>query len=144
MRSVVEMLQREHDEGSGHLQELSQAVRSIRRDGFTVAAFEQIARSIRWLNTSVRRHMQKEEQHIFPLLADEHADLLKHLQVQHHELATAFTQLMDAVNDVEEGTLRGSILQELVTATEDVVQRMAAHMEEENTALFPLAIKRLE
>ena len=141
--SLVEILQREHQEGTVHIRELSEAARSIQQNGFTVSAFEQLALSIRWLNTSVRRHMQKEEQHLFPLLVAEQYDLVNHLLVQHHELSTAFTQLMDAVSDVEEGTLRGSILQELVLAADHVVKLLEEHMAEESAVAFPLVIKIL-
>ena len=138
LRAIVETLQNEHSEGVKHVQELAEAAHTIQRNGFNAAAFEQIARSIRWINTGVRMHMQAEEQHLFPAIRAENPRLFEQLHSEHRELGTAFTQLMNTVFDVEEGTLRGSILQELVTTTDNVVRLLEKHMQEENAALFPL------
>jgi hemerythrin-like domain-containing protein len=135
--TLVTMMRREHFEGMKHLKALSEASRSIREKGFESKAFEEIARSIRWINVDVRRHMAAEEQYFFPLLHEQEKKLIEELRTQHGELRSAFTQLMEAVRDVEEGTLRGSILLELVNASDNVAKLLKYHILKEDVELFP-------
>lgn len=121
--------------------ELGTAAASIKSTGFSVEAFEQIARGIRWINTSVRRHLDSEEKDMLPTVALQDPDLVSVIRQQHWELRNAFTYLMGAVTEVEEGKIRGSSIQELVKAAELVVRLLDEHMKKENEELYPLAAR---
>lgn len=142
-QTLVTMLRREHFEGMKHIATLANATRSIRERGFEPGAFEEIAHSIRWINTDVRRHMAAEEQYFFPLLYEKRKKLIEELRAQHSELRSAFTQLMEAVRDVEEGTLRGSTLLDLVNASDHVAKLLQHHILKEDNELYPEILKAL-
>lgn len=142
-RDPIEILKREHTEGLTHLARLENATESLRRNGFSAEAFEQIAASIRWIDTDVRKHIEKEERYLLPLLDRHVVDVPEMIRNEHRELRSAFTQLLQTVEDVEEGQIRGSILQELVQIATVIVDLMRRHIETENTLLFPLVQKVL-
>lgn len=137
-RDPIEILKWEHNEGLKHLSRLENATESLQHNGFSAEAFEEIADSIRWINTDVRRHTEKEEKYLLPLLDRHVVGLPDIVRNEHRELRSAFGQLLDAVQDVEEGKIRGSTIQEIVQIATMIVELMRKHIATEDNLLFPM------
>src|SRR3990167_7474660 len=61
-RDPLDLLKKEHEEGQKHLERLGSAADSIKINGFSVEAFEEIVDAVRWMNTDVRRHTDRSEE----------------------------------------------------------------------------------
>jgi hemerythrin-like domain-containing protein len=142
-RDPIELLRKEHGEGLKHLERLGNAADSIKANGFSVEAFEEIVNAVRWMNTDVRRHTDREEKYLFPLIERHSSNLPELMRGEHRELGTAFTQLLDIVREIEEGRVRGSSIYEVVQLSYLIVDLMRIHINRENQFLFPLAKKLL-
>lgn len=139
----IGLLRIEHEEGLKHLERLGNAADSIKSNGFSVEAFEEIVDAVRWMNTDVRRHTDREEKYLFPLIERHSSNLPELMRGEHRELGTAFTQLLDIVREIEEGKVRGSSIYEVVQISYLIVDLMRIHINRENQFLFPLAKKIL-
>lgn len=138
----IDLLQHEHDKGMQQLSMLENAANSIRAHGFSPEAFEQIAATIRWMNTEVRRHTQIEERFLFPLVEPHMKSLAEQVRGEHRDLWDSFSDLLETVREVEEGRLHGTSIRDVVTIAQTIVELMRAHIKRENTILFP-AIRQL-
>jgi hemerythrin-like domain-containing protein len=138
-RDPIGALQREHEAGLQRLTRLENAAEAIRTTGFSAEAFEEIADVIRWFNTDVRRHTEQEEHCLFPMMELHVAGLPEVLRSEHRELRSASGLLLQTVNEVEEGRIRGSSIQEVVQISKLIVELMRNHIAKENNLLFPLA-----
>lgn len=138
----IELLVREHEEGMKQLTVLEKAAESIRHDGFSVKAFEEIAGTIRWMNTSVRHHTQIEERYLFPLIEEKMRSLAEQVRGEHRELWDSFSELLATVNDVEEGRLHGSSILDVVRIAENIVLLLRNHIRRENMIVYP-AVRQL-
>lgn len=137
-RDPIEILRKEHVEGLKHLALLENATESLRHNGFSAEAFEQIAESIRWMNTDVRRHTEREEKYLLPLLDRHVIGLPDIVRNEHRELRSAVGQLLNSVQEVEEGKIRGSTILEIVQIATLIVELMRKHIATENNLLFPM------
>ncbi len=138
----IELLVREHEEGMKRLAVLQRAAESIRSEGFSAKAFEEIADTIRWMNTSVRHHTQIEEQFLFPMIEPRMRGLAEQVRGEHRDLWDSFSELLGTVRDVEEGRLHGSSILDVVRIAENIVVLLRNHIRRENTVVFP-AIRQL-
>jgi hemerythrin-like domain-containing protein len=141
-RDPLEILRHQHEEGMRHLLLLENAAESIKASGFSAEAFEQIAESIRWMNTEVRRHTKFEEQYLFPLIDRHMKNVAEQMRGDHRDLWDSFSELLDKVKEVEEGRLHGTSIREVVAIAFSIVEQMRAHIRRENTVLYP-AMKQL-
>lgn len=141
-RDPLEILIRAHEEGMDQLGVLENAAESIRAGGFSPEAFEQIAETIRWMNTEVRRHTQLEEEVLFPLVERHVKGLAEQMRGEHRDLWNAFSELLTYVREVEEGRLHGSSIRDVVSVALEIVDQMRSHIKRENTILFP-AVRQL-
>lgn len=138
----IKVLIREHNEGLQRLAVLENAAESIKLNGFSAEAFEQIAETIRWLNTEVRRHTQIEEKFLFPLIDRHMRALADQVRGEHRDLWDLFNDLLHAVKDVEEGRLHGTSIRDIVAIVRSIVELLRAHVRREDTMVFP-AVKQL-
>lgn len=141
-KDPLEILRRQHEEGMKQLLILENAVESIKANGFSAEAFEQIAESIRWMNTEVRRHTKFEEQYLFPLIDRYLKNLAEQMRGDHRDLWDSFSELLDKVKEVEEGRLHGTSIRDVVAIAFTIIEQMRAHIRRENTILYP-ALKQL-
>ena len=141
-RDPLEILIRAPEEGITRLVVLEHAAESIRSNGFSPEAFEQIAETIRWMNTEVRRHTQIEEQVLFPVVERHVRGLAEQMRGEHRDLWNAFSELLSYVREVEEGKLHGSSIMDVVRVALDIVDQMRNHIKREDTILFP-AVRQL-
>jgi hemerythrin-like domain-containing protein len=138
----IKVLIQEHTEGLQHLAVLENASESIKLNGFSPEAFEQIAETIRWLNTEVRKHTQIEEKFLFPLIDRHMRSLADQVRGEHRDLWDLFNELLQAVKEVEEGHLHGTSIRDIVAIAKSIVQLLRAHVRREDTMVFP-AVKQL-
>lgn len=136
------MLIREHEEGMRHLAVLERAAESIRTEGFSAKAFEEIAETIRWMNTEVRHHTQVEERFLFPMIERQMRSLAEQVRGEHRDLWDCFSELLNTIRDVEEGRLHGSSILDVVRTAQNIVVLLRNHIRRENTVLYP-AIRQL-
>lgn len=138
----IDLLLEDHARGMDQLSMLEQAAASIRANGFSPEAFEQIAATIRWMNTEVRRHTEIEERHLFPLVESHMKAVADQVRGEHRDLWDAFSDLLAAVKEVEEGRLHGTSIRNVVMIAEMIVELMRTHIRREDTIVYP-AIREL-
>ncbi|GJQ21035.1 MAG: hypothetical protein HBSIN02_13900 [Bacteroidia bacterium] len=138
----IDILLQDHEKGMHQLSMLEQAAESIRVNGFSPEAFEQIAAIIRWMNTEVRKHTEIEERLVFPLVESHMKSLAEQVKGEHRDLWDAFSDLLTAVKEVEEGRLHGTSIRNVVSIAEMIVDLMRTHIRREDTILYP-AIRQL-
>jgi hemerythrin-like domain-containing protein len=138
----LELLKADHVEAMHRLQVLENAADSIKANGFSAEAFEQIAETIRWMNTEVRRHTKLEEQYLFPLVEHHMKNLADQVKGDHRDMWDSFSDLLDTVKEVEEGRLHGTSIQTVVAIARTILEQMRNHIRRENTILYP-ALKEL-
>jgi uncharacterized protein len=139
VRDPIDILRKEHKDGLQYLAKLENAADSIRINGFSAEAFEQIVEVTRFIDTILRQHNEKEEMHLFPLIEHHVTDPPQVLRIEHQELWHVFRELLKAVKDVEEGRIHGSSIKELVQTAKVVVEHLNNHIAKENDIIFPLA-----
>lgn len=133
----LEVLQEEHEEAMRRLLVLENAADSIKANGFSAEAFEQIAETIRWMNTEVRRHTKLEEQYLFPLIEHHMKNLADQVKGDHQDMWDSFSDLLDTVKEVEEGRLHGTSIRNVVTIARTIAEQMRSHIRRENMILYP-------
>ncbi|MEX2116594.1 MAG: hemerythrin domain-containing protein [Bacteroidota bacterium] len=138
----IKVLIREHNEGLLRLAVLENAAESIKMNGFSPEAFEQIAETIRWMNTEVRRHTEIEEKFLFPLIDRHIRPLADQVRGEHRDLWDLFNDLLRAVKEVEEGRLHGTSIRDIVAIAKSIVELLRTHVRREDTLVFP-AVKQL-
>jgi hemerythrin-like domain-containing protein len=138
----LEILQKEHEQGLLYVQRLKDAADDIRTHGFSSAAFTRMGEAIRFIDTEMRRHAEKEEQFLLPLLEGHVPDSPQEIRREHRALWTAFRELRRHIQDIEDGRLRGTAITDLVQSACLVVEILGDHIAKENEALFPM-VKRL-
>ena len=135
----IEILVKEHNEGLKRLAELSNAAEYIDRHGFAFEAYTQIAGAIRFINSEIRNHNEKEEKYLFPLI-ERHVHGPAHaMHNEHRELWRLFSRLLESVEDVEEGRIYATTIKELVLSSRLIVDLLTEHIRKENNVLFPMA-----
>lgn len=130
---------KEHEECLKYLARLHNAAEYIRTNGFSFEAYSQIAETIRFIDTVVRQHDEKEEKYLFPLMDRHVVGPPQSLRSEHRELWFAFRQLLRTVEDIEEGRLHGTSIAELVQSAEAVVEVLTSHITKENEVVYPMA-----
>lgn len=143
MNDPLDILQNEHDNGLRLLERMESAALSIERNGFSASAFDQIKDAMKKINISFRRHMEKEEHFLFPLLARHSENPARIVRTEHWELWRAYNDLLLCVKDVEEGRIHGKSIIELLRGMKYFIEQFRVHMEKEASVIFPLVKKLL-
>jgi hemerythrin-like domain-containing protein len=143
IRDPIDILKHEHEECQRHLLRMRNAAEYIRANGFSLEAYTQIAEAIRFIDTVMRQHDEKEEKYLFALLEKHGTTSPKILRNEHRELWIAFRHLLRTVEDIEEGRLHGTSVIDLVQLAKNVVDNLSSHIAKENEEVFPMARKVL-
>ncbi len=130
------ILMEEHHHAIKQLLKLEKAVGSMNDSGFNRDAFEVLAETIRFFERDFRKHDQKEEQLLFPMLEKHQPGITIAYRSEHRELWGEFNHLLSCVHDVEDGRLRGSSRVELVESAKRLIDLLRTHIINENTFLF--------
>ena len=128
----------EHTEQLVQAQFLESSAHSIRINGFSVEAFEQMLGAINYFDTEMLEHNRREEKYLCPLLARHVEGPTDSLLHDHRELRIAIADLRSSVREVEDGHLYAASIRQLVRASQTVVDEIRNHIEKENNVIFPL------
>ena len=143
MNDPIDILQKEHNDGLRLLERMEAAALSIERNGFSATAFDEIKNAMKKINIGFRRHMEKEEHFLFPLLARHSERPARVVHTEHWELWRAYNDLLLCVKDVEEGRIHGKSIIELLRGMKYFIEQFRVHIEKEASVIFPLAKKLL-
>ena len=125
----IRRFEEEHDVALAALARLEAAAEALRSGGAVEQHFATARQVLGLLCGTVRRHNEGEECALFPLLGTE-APLTPFLD-EHGTLRRLETELSVALD-------RGDVA-DVVNASLDIVYLLRAHIERENTVLFPAA-----
>lgn len=138
----IEVLMKEHDKALEKLSVIADSIESIQLHGFSGRAFQDLTNATSFISTEMRKHSDKEEKFLFPLL-DKHVfespNIMRH---ERWEIWQAFNELMASIKDVEDGRIHGTTICELIRSSQEVVEKFRNHIIKENTILFPM-VKRV-
>lgn len=138
----LDVLKREHVRGLEELEKISTAIESIQKAGFSRMAFEQIAVSVRYIGSEMRKHYEKEERHLFPLLDKHLFESPNEIRFERREMWQLFNELTNTIKDVEDGRFHGSTIRDLISSAQQVVEHFRTHIHRENDIILPM-VKRL-
>ncbi len=136
------ILREEHDRGLQELEKISAAIGSIQKNGFSADAFAQIAESVRYIGSEMRKHYEKEERHLFPLLDKHLFESPNEIRYERREMWQSYNELINAIRDVEDGRSHGSTVRDLLQCALRVVEHFRNHINRENDVILPM-VKRL-
>jgi hemerythrin-like domain-containing protein len=137
------LLIEEHDTCNRLLGGMDNAVESIRLNGFSADAFRQISDAVRFIDSAIRLHHEREETYLFPLIERHNPGSTEVMRKEHRSLWSALRQLLRIVQDIEEGRLHGTSIRELLQTSRFIIDLVASHTRRENHVLFPMARKTL-
>ncbi len=129
---------REHEDDLLVLARIEKAASSIEGIGFSAAAFGEITDALGTIDSRFRKHMEKEERVLFPLVLRHRNGPLSSLRGDHSDLLHAFNELTMCVRDVEEGHIHGKSIGELLQSIKSFIEHLRIHIDRENTILFPV------
>ncbi|MBI3193659.1 MAG: hemerythrin domain-containing protein [Ignavibacteriae bacterium] len=135
----IEILIKEHEEGTHYLQQLHIASMYISQSGFSFDAFMKLGEAIRFIDNELRTHNEKEEQYLFPLLERHVGNPVRTMLEEHRELWKLFARIRQCVEDIEEGRIYATTVKELVVASDQLYELLLNHINKENEVLFPMA-----
>ena len=138
----LEILRREHELGLEYARRLREAADDIRKHGFSTAAFCRIEEAIVFIDTEMRRHNEKEERFLLPLIEPHIPESPQEVRREHRALWTAFKELRRHIQDIEDGRLRGTAITDLVESAQLIAEILGEHIAKENEVLFP-EVRRL-
>lgn len=138
----IAVLRKEHVDSLDQLAKLENASDSIRFSGFSAEAFHSVAEAIRYIELEFRKHDEKEEQHLFPIIEKHRPGETRIYVEEHRELWRAFRELKTLVQNVEDGRIHGSSIIDLIQTAQFIVDHLRTHIEREEEVLFPL-VKQL-
>ncbi len=137
--SPLHKLHEDHAVALTWLQRLDAAISSIVNEGFSASSFTEIAEIIKYINTDFRRHDEREEKFLFPVIESHSTGMTGSYRAEHRQLWSAFRRLEQSVRDVEMSKIHGSSLRELIDASRAIVMLLRQHIQRENTELLPFA-----
>ncbi len=135
----IDLLKKEHRDSLRRMGLMQQAAVSIRDSGFSAKSFREIAESILFLGKDIRRHNDKEERYLFPLLDRHVMGATSEVRHERRDFWRAVNDLSKFVRDVEDGRVHSTTIRELVQTTLFIVEHFRATVNKEDTVLFPMA-----
>ncbi len=138
IRDPLDVFRDEHTQGLIELDKMAQIAKNIQNDGFTVNAFQQILSSIRFIETEMLKHHEKEEHCLFPLLDKHLYESPNSIRHERREMWQKFHELSAIVKDVEDGKIHSTTIHELIDLTCVVVEQFKKHITRENNIIIPM------
>ena len=135
----IEVFRKENEEALEFIAQLSGAAEFISANGFSFDAFEQIVAVVEFIDEKVRKHSEKEEKYLFPLMERHINGRTQTMRTEHRELWRAFATLKESVRDVEDLRIHAMTVRDLVHSSRTIVGSLTRHIQKENKEYFPQA-----
>jgi len=147
MESIMEELFRQHREAEAMLVKLAAGVGRVRRDGaFGASTLDDLRELRREIQGEVLSHFREEEQALFPVLGrhlDSASGPIAMLMEEHAIFRQLELQFEAALAALEAG-LGDNWEETLCDAGESIARLLPAHIEKEESVLFPMAEEILD
>jgi iron-sulfur cluster repair protein YtfE (RIC family) len=147
MESIMDELMRQHRDAEAMLVKLTAGVGRVRRDGVRGAGVLDDLRELRHeIQGEVLSHFREEEQALFPVLGrhiDSASGPIAMLMEEHAIFRQLELQFEEAVAALEAG-LQDGWEEKVCEAGEAIAQMLPAHIEKEESVLFPMAEENLD
>ena len=134
----IEILMAEHEAGLSQLAELDKAILFIEANGFDDESISKIKIAISFINDEIRFHNEKEEIHLFPLLAKHVTGPTMVMEHEHRELWDAFTKLKILMEQNDKIYFELN-KENIVNTSKFIIELLSSHIYKENNILFPMA-----
>lgn len=134
----IVLLMHEHEEGMKYLQRLGEAAEFIKSKGFSLEAFKDVARAVHFIDNEMRRHNEKEEKYLFPVMESHLRGRGEPRRDEHRELWKAVKNLRECVKEVEEMKIYPTTIRDLIRISKSIVELLESQITNENEVLFPL------
>ncbi|MDI6767502.1 MAG: hemerythrin domain-containing protein [Bacteroidota bacterium] len=138
----LDILRHEHDRGLQELEKIITAIESIHKNGFSREAFQQIAESVKYVGSEMKKHYEKEERYLFPLLDKHLFESPNKIRYERREMWQSLNELINSIKDIEDGRFHGSTVRDLLQCARQVVEHFRTHINRENDVILPM-VKRL-
>jgi len=138
IKDPLDVFRDEHAQSLAELDKMARIAKRIQDEGFTVGAFQQILSSVRFIETEMLKHHEKEDHCLFSLLDKHLYESPNSIRHERREMWQKFHELSDVVKDVEDGKIHGTTIHELVDLTIDVAEQFKKHIVRENSIIFPM------
>ncbi len=134
----IDILMAEHEEGLKQLTELEDAALKIKKNGITKEELDRVTSAINFIDNEIRFHNEKEEKHLFPLVAKYVSGPTTVMENEHRILWDAFIKLKIIAKEIE--NLESENSKEMLVRTSlFIVELLSSHIYKENNILFPMA-----
>jgi iron-sulfur cluster repair protein YtfE (RIC family) len=142
MESIMEELFRQHRDAEGMLVKLAVGVKRVEREGAKGAGvIDHLGDLRRMIHGEVLSHFREEEQALFPVLGrhiDSASGPIAMLMEEHAIFRQLELQFEEAVAALEAG-FRDGWEEKLCDAAESIARLLPAHIDKEESVLFPMA-----
>ena len=136
----LDILEEQHQHGLRELERLDAALTHLETNTSLASVMADIRKAVTFLDTEVRAHNQFEEDHLFPVLevAAPHSPLAVMLE-EHRELWSALDAVQQCLKVLDDAPLDAQAHKLLLREGWHICDLLRAHIEKENTVLFPTA-----
>ena len=138
MRDPIDILTKEHEAGMAHLEQLRRAAEIMKTEGFGYDAFNKIDESVQFIDSEIRRHNEKEEGYLFPLLELHVKGSSEIMRSDSIDLWKAINCLRECIKDIKELRISPGTVRELINYCSSIVELLSNHFTKENNVLFPM------
>ncbi len=141
MPHPIDVLIGHHEEGLKQLDVMGQGSQELKAHGFSTEALSRVESATQFINTEVRSHNQLEEEALFPIV-EKNPPLdgpCAVMRQEHQELWAGLDRLESLITAVKEKPHDSRLLQQLVGASDFIVDYLSNHIAKENNILYPSA-----
>ncbi|HET7152531.1 MAG TPA: hemerythrin domain-containing protein [Candidatus Kapabacteria bacterium] len=126
-----------------YIQQLRHALDSINAQGFLALAFDEIASAVHFLEYELLLHINNQDNVFFPAIEQYMTNLILVLKNEHRELSDIVHKLSVCVENIENGNIFNTTIQELCSHTGTIIGVLESHLQKEESSLFPHICKYL-
>lgn len=140
----LEALEEQHQHGLRELDRLAAALTKLEHGEALSPLVEEIREAVTFIDTEVRHHNQMEEEHLFPMLESVAPDSPVPIMLdEHRELWSALDAVQRCLPALDAAPDDEAERRNLLGEGFHICDLLRAHIEKEDTILFPMAQERL-
>lgn len=136
----IEKLKAEHDEGLKQLNILQNAATLLETEGASEEIYQDLLNSVHFINNEIRRHNEKEEAALFPVLEKYIPDGPVTVMLEEHRLLWERLESLEKIlPQLQTHPKEEEVIDQIVQAACFIVQLLKDHIAKENEILYPMA-----